>query len=187
MAWVLICFHILTELGHNLQRDEWTFDGSTEVTVNFFSMHAYTYVLGKKLNQIDWLKDQKDEIDLYFSKSTDSTYDEWKDAFGLALYTFALLIKKFGWASMYEFLHDYEKDIDNGTNLPKNNQQKLDQWVIRYSKICGHNLRPHFEKFGLPISESVDEDLWDWAILNKQDGLELTECETDTKVFFSDE
>ncbi len=28
------------EIGHNMQRDEWDFEGCEEVTCNFFSMHA---------------------------------------------------------------------------------------------------------------------------------------------------
>ena len=43
------------ELGHNLQRDQWTFEGSVEVTVNLFSMHACEFVIGNKIIHQKWL------------------------------------------------------------------------------------------------------------------------------------
>jgi hypothetical protein len=63
---------------------------------------------------------------------------------------FAQLIKHFGWDPMYQFLRgiafkkycftwnffkiwiikkDYEYDIKRKSNLPTNNQEKIDQWV----------------------------------------------------------
>ena len=81
--------------------------------------------------------------------------------------TFAQLIKYFGWEPMYKFMADYENDIkNNSNNLPKNNQEKIDQWVIRYSHILQKNIKPHFEMWGLPVTDSVAiilQDLPEWS------------------------
>ena len=98
----------------------------------------------------------------------------------MALVTFAQLIKHFGWQSMYKFMSDYEVDIKNKRNLPKSNQAKIDQWILRYSRIVGRNIRPQFEMFGLPVpnKEKIDKEL---------NGLELwcVEEEKDAEKFFT--
>lgn len=146
------------ELGHNMQRDEWTFDGSVEVTVNFFTLHAYHLLIGKDINQVYWLRDQKNAIK-EFLKRGPATYDDWKSDYGIGLYTFGLLFKHFGWQSIRKFLSEYENDLNSNRNLPCNNQEKLDQWVLRYSKIVGYNIGPYFERFGLPVSRGIHKKL----------------------------
>ncbi len=59
-----------------MQRNEWTFDGSVEVTVNLFSMHACEFVVGNKIIKQKWLRDQIREFEKYFSKQP--TYEDWK-------------------------------------------------------------------------------------------------------------
>ena len=96
----------------------------------------------------------------------------FKDSHGMALMTFAQLIKHFGWNSMQTFMKNYEIDIESGKNLPKNNQEKIDQWVIRYSKIVSRNIKPQFEMFGLPVSDKVDQiliGLKNWCPKEEQD------------------
>lgn len=161
-----------------MQRGEWTFDGSGEVTVNIFSMHANSFVLGQQdVVSQEWPKNVASDFPKYFQKTP--TYEDWKQNCGMALMTFVQLIKHFGWKAMHKFMKDYEHDIEsNRSVLPKNNQEKIDQWVIRYSKIVGRNIKPQFVMFGLPVSESVDAHL---------KGLRLW-CpveEKDPKVFFS--
>jgi hypothetical protein len=91
----------------------------------------------------------------------------------MALMTFAQLIRHFGWDSMRTFMKNYEADIDKqDTSLPKNNQEKIDQWVIRFSKIVSRNIKPQFEMFGLPVSQHVDNDLSGlekWCPLEEKD------------------
>ena len=148
----------LLELGHNMQRDEWTFDGSTEVTVNLFSMHAMMRMLNLDLTEIKWLRDQASSFADYFR--TTPNYSDWQNNFGLALVTFAQLIKHFGWQPMYTFMKNYEIDIANeAATLPVTNQDKIDQWVVRYSQIINLNIKPQFEMFGLSVSDAVDAEL----------------------------
>jgi hypothetical protein len=145
------------ELGHNMQRSEWTFEAATEVTVNLFSMHAFQVIIGKNVNEQKWLLGHYNDFDRYFSKQP--TYTNWKSNYGMALVTFAILIKHFGWPTMYDFMKLYEKDIQNGVNLPKSDQDKIDQWVLRYSKIVSKNIKPHFLMFGLPVTNKYDDEL----------------------------
>ena len=164
-----------SEIGHNLQRDEWTFEGAEEVTVNIFSMHAFETLLGQKVTEIDWLHDQKDGLRTYFSKKQPN-YEDWKSDCCVSVFLFAQLIKNFGWEAMRQFMHEYEEDIASETNLPKSNQDKIDQWVLRYSKIVGKNLTRHFKMYGLPVSNKVDTQLKifpSWCSNEKQNPLDF--------------
>jgi len=162
-----------------MQRDQWTFDGAVEVTVNFFSMHVYHHLFEQKLHDIRWLRQNIKEISEYLDSinKANISYKKWQTKYGVGLYTFALLIKRFGWASMYKFLRDYEEDINNNhESLPVTNTDKIDQWVIRYSNIVGYNLKKHFEKFGLPVSDQVDK---------KIKHLRAVHIDTDPEKFFN--
>merc|ERR1712127_1066625 len=102
-------------------------------------MHAFYHLFNQQdVTQMKWLRDQRKEFAAFFNDNANSppSYAKWKEMFGIGLVTFALLIKHFGWTPMYQFMSDYEKDIQaKASNLPKNNLDKIDQWVIRYSKI----------------------------------------------------
>ena len=165
------------ELGHNMQRGEWTFDGSTEVTVNIFSLHVFHDLLNREVNQVAWLLGAKSAMERYFSNDN-PTYTDWQNDVGVALATFAQLIKHFGWESMYQFMSQYENDIKINNNIPKNNQEKIDQWVIRYSKIVGKNIKEQFKMFGLPVSQNVDDQIINLEIW-------LPENEKNPEIFFA--
>lgn len=140
-----------------MQRDEWTFHGSTEVTVNLFSLHATHMLIGHEVTRAKWLFDQRGNYDKYFSKQPN--YNDWQNDFFMALITFAQMIKHFGWKPMYKFMKDYEYDIEKRLNLPENNQDKIDQWVLRYSRIVSRNIAPHFKMFGLTVSNRCEQAL----------------------------
>jgi hypothetical protein len=148
------------EIGHNMQRSEWTFDGCGEVTVNIFSMNAYQRINGVPILEQTWPRNQMKRFAKFFSKTPD--YKDWKSDCCMALMTFVQLIKHFGWSKMNDFMKQYEDDIKNNKVdvLPgNNNQNKIDQWVIRYSLLVSRNIKPQFEMFGLPVSSNVDEKI----------------------------
>ena len=68
-----------------MQRDEWTFDGSVEVTVNLFSMHAFHCLLDKHVTKQQWLRDQYNNFSKYFSK--EPNYNDWQNDFGIKGFT----------------------------------------------------------------------------------------------------
>ena len=152
-----------------MQRDEWTFEGAGEVTVNIFSMHATQFVVGQSVLEQKWVQGVGQSFDKYFENTP--TYNTWQENVGMALMTFVQLIKHFGWEPMHKFMKNYEVDIaSRASSLPKNNQDKIDQWVLRYSRIIGFNIRPQFMMFGLPVSNFVNDELKDlepWCPLER--------------------
>ena len=130
--------------------------GCGEVTVNIFSMHAMEKIVGLPILKQEFVMDRKNTFSSYFSKTPN--YEDWENDCCMALMTFAQLILHFGWDPMYRFMSDYENDMKNNKEaLPESNQDKIDQWVIRYSKIIQMNIKPQFELWGLPVSDAVDE------------------------------
>jgi hypothetical protein len=64
--------------------------------------------------------------------------------------------QRFGWASLQIFFTNYEKDIANNANtLPKTQQDKIDQWTIRYSRIVGGNVIAHLQYYSIRPTETL--------------------------------
>jgi hypothetical protein len=96
---------IFHELGHNMQRDWWTFEGAEEVTVNIFSLKATEMILGTSPKNSKWLIDQKSSA-LEYLMNPD--FDKWKSDPGVALMIYAQVIEDYGWEAMKKVLSSYE-------------------------------------------------------------------------------
>ncbi|CAF3368235.1 unnamed protein product [Rotaria socialis] len=147
-AWGL--FH---ELGHNMQQGWWTFDGTGEVTVNIFTLHAMDKVCHLETWIHPWLQDQISSTQKYIEKGCN--FDEWKNKPGVALFIYAQLIREYGWQSYKDVFREYEQTKPN----LHSDQEKMDHWIITFSKQVGYNLVPLFKFWGFPISESTVDNL----------------------------
>ena len=58
---------------------------------------------------------------------------------------------------MKKFFRSYQ-DAALGPK-PKTDEEKRDQWMVRYSKIVGRNLGPYFDACGIPVSPSAKADI----------------------------
>jgi hypothetical protein len=108
---------VFHEIGHNMQRDWWTYEGTGEVTVNIFSLKATEIVVGTTPKDSKWLNDQKQKIREYLKKPD---FIKWKADPGIALGIYAQIIEEFGWDTIKKVFSSYEgspKEL-----LPKNNQ-----------------------------------------------------------------
>jgi hypothetical protein len=50
------------------------------------------------------------------------------------------------------------RDLPKGER-PKNDDEKRDQWMLRFSKAVGKNLGPFFETWGVPTSETARKEV----------------------------
>jgi hypothetical protein len=147
-AWAF--FH---EIGHNHQMPEWTFDGAGEVTVNLFTMYVHDKVckrtdLGTELtNQAERNK----KIKPYFDSG--AKFQDWKSDPFLALCMYIQLQQAFGWEAFQDVFEEYRKLPQ--AERPKNDDEKRDQWMVRFSRRAGKNLGPFFEVWGVPISAAA--------------------------------
>ena len=146
------------EFGHNHQSRAWTFDGSVEVTVNYFTLYVMEKLCGlapgearAELTKENRLGRLRKYID------SGASFDEWKSDPFLALNMTVQLRDEFGWEPFLRAISEYRKIP--AADLPKDDLEKRDQWMIRLSRNTGKNLGPFFEKWGVPTSQSAKDSL----------------------------
>jgi hypothetical protein len=149
------------EIGHNHQDALWTFNGTVEVTENLFSL----YVSEKMCNL--YPKDnihsgvlpvnRVKKLDRYLANG--AQFDEWKKDPFLALYMYSMIQEEFGWQPFTDIFAEYRAADES--DLPKNDDQKRDQWMVRMSKRLGKNLGPYFDAWGVPVSTAAKESIAD--------------------------
>ena len=143
------------EIGHNMQRGEWTFEGTTEVTTNIFTLYNMEKMI--KIAPIDnqILKEHRIKYKSYLKKGGD--FEEWKKDPFIALMTYLKLQEKFGWNAYKSVFAQYNSLPD--AQKPRNNQDKIDTWVRIFSKTVKMNLFPYFRKWAWPVSDKVNSEL----------------------------
>jgi len=142
------------ELGHNHQRPDFTFEGTGEVTNNVLALYVYHQVLGKDpyIGHSAITRDAQKEHIQEIKKARDK-FSVWKTEPFVALTTYAQLIDGFGWEAWRKYLHSFA-DASFGAT-PKDDDDRRDQFLVRYSKIVNKNLGPFFEAWGIPVSSGA--------------------------------
>ena len=127
-----------------MERDEWEFP---EATVNIFTLYGLERLHGLNLTSL-----------VYRIKGMPSFF-----------YVAFYWIQRFGWQSLQTFFSKYEIDIANKVNLPKNAQDKIDQWAIRFSRIVGGNVIKHLEAYDIyPSKYLIAEQLAGLPVLDTE-------------------
>ncbi len=129
------------------------FDGTGEVTVNIFTLHAMDKICHLQTWIHTWLKDQISSTKKYIEKG--SKFSEWKEKPGVALFIYAQLVREYGWQNYKDVFRKYEKTQPNLDS----DQEKMDHWITIFSRQVDYNLVPLFKFWGFPISKSTIDDL----------------------------
>jgi hypothetical protein len=146
---------IFHELGHNHQVKDWTFEGTGEVTCNLFSFYIYDKLCGVKPRDYVHGRGTVPVIELhkkYFATGKPS-YERWMADPFTALCMYAQLQDAFGWEPYQKVFAEYRALPDG--QRPKTEQERRDQWMMRFSKTVGKNLAPFFTRWGVPISDAA--------------------------------
>jgi hypothetical protein len=69
------------------------------------------------------------------------------------------LIEQFGWEPFTKVFTEYRALADD--QRPRTDDQKRDQWLIRFSKAVERDLGPFFQAWGVPVSDSAREAVAD--------------------------
>lgn len=146
------------ELGHNHQSDLWTFDGTVEVTVNLFTLYAYDRVVGSRPADRRFDAEQCLKVYQEFSKKGKG-FGRWSDEPFTALAMYAQLQNAFGWQAFKNVFRAYQQIPAN--QRPRSQQEKRDQWMIRFSREVGRNLGPFFEAWTVPTTPSARASIAD--------------------------
>lgn len=68
----------------------------------------------------------------------------------------------FEWETYKKVLAEY-RQIPR-SQRPRSEQEKRDQWMIRFSKAAGQNLGPFFTAWGVPVSEEAKLEVRDLPV-----------------------
>jgi hypothetical protein len=122
-----------------------------EVTVNIFSLYV-NEVLYNRVPGHDGLKPEsrKQIMDRFFAQPL---FEQWKRDHLLALIMYAQLSEGFGWDAYRRVFAEYLDLPDH--QRPQNDDQKRDQWMVRFSRTVGHNLGPFFQLWRIPVSDQA--------------------------------
>jgi len=146
------------ELGHNHQRGDFTFDGTTEVTNNVLGLHVFEAVLGKdKTIGHTEVTPEAQKKHIAEIRKASNKFALWKKEPFLALTTYIQLVDGFGWDAWKSYLYSFS-DTAFGP-APKNDDEKRDQFLVRYSKITKKNLGPFFDFWGIPVSSTAKAEV----------------------------
>ncbi len=146
------------ELGHNHQRGDFTFDGTGEVTNNVIGMYTIYSVLGKDpLTAHGAITPAKLAEHIRDIKKAGDKFALWKKEPFLALTTYIQLVEGFGWDAWRNYLYSFANPSFGPA--PKTDEEKRDQFLVRYSKITGKNLGDFFDFWGIPVSSSAKAEV----------------------------
>lgn len=130
------------EMGHNHQNRDWTFDGSVEVTVNFFSLYNMELICGKKPRQTAKMDSASLRRRVEKWMADGRPFDQWKRDPFLALDFFVGLQEKYGWDAFIKLFAEYRALPQS--ERPKTDADKRRQWCERFSRIVGEDQTKEF-------------------------------------------
>jgi hypothetical protein len=141
------------ELGHNHQASPWTFSGTGEVTNNVLVLYVLDQVckLGARAFERPAKECPPERIRKHLAEG--APFEKWKADPWLALASYVQLQAGFGWEPFKKVFAEYRAAAP-GT-LPRNDDEKRDQWMTRFSRAAGRNLGPFFQAWGIPTSEAA--------------------------------
>ncbi|RMH13652.1 MAG: hypothetical protein D6695_03385 [Planctomycetota bacterium] len=149
------------ELGHNHQHSDWTFAGTGEVTCNLFSLYIIDTLCvpgeGSRGHQ-----GVRGDVGLDQYLADGAPFDQWKRKPFLALRMYIQLADAFGWDAYKRIFAEYRSLSDR--DRPKSDEEKRDQWMVRFSRTVGRNLGPFFQAWGVPTSQEARDAIADLPV-----------------------
>ena len=141
------CWGFYHEMGHNFQQPEWTWSDFGEVTNNLFSLYGTETFNGalvgahpamtaaEMANRVHAIA-AAPGAEKYYAK------DPW-----YPLTMFWLLRHDFGWTPFTQMFAAFRALPDS--ERPHTEQEKHDQFLVRFSRLVGHNLTPYLSAWGV--------------------------------------
>lgn len=142
------------ELGHNHQWLPWVLQGTTESSVNLWSVYVSETLLSiprETAHPSITTAMRNKRVQDYIAGGR--KYATWgADAF-LPLEMYLQLQEGFGWAPYQGLFADY--NALSAAQSPSADQDKVDQWTLRFAQKVNKNLGPFFTSWGLPVSAAI--------------------------------
>ncbi len=149
------------ELGHNHQHPDWTFNGTVEVTCNLFTLYVREKATNITPRMAFMDRGRRPGPEVFYDEQkripASQKFIKWKADPFLALAMYVQLQEAFGWEAYLKVFKEYKQL--SSSERPKNDDEKRDQWMVRFSKIIGYNLGTFFDEWGVPVSAEAKRDI----------------------------
>ena len=150
------------EVGHNHQVGDWTFDGAVEVTVNLFTLYVHEFLCGIQVAENERGSAAFRAAQMARYDFDDPDFEQWKREPFLALVMYEQMQQAFGWDAYRHVFATYRALPD--AERPKNDDEKRDQWLVRFSRQVRRNLGPFFEAWRILTSQTARNSIADLPV-----------------------
>lgn len=158
------------ELGHEYEQSPMLFSGTSEVITNVYSLYIEEYFgnPSRLLEQTNGQDYYEHAFDYLNSENPNKKFSDNGHFESLVL--FSQLQLAFGW-DLFTDLQIHYREMDDD-QLPRTDQQKIDEFVVKSSEFSGKNLLEFFEKWVIGHSDEAikrveemdlprpDTDIW---------------------------
>lgn len=123
--------------------------------MNLFTLYVRERACHMSLDQ--WIKKEDRKKRIADHIVAGAPFDKWKGDPFLALLQYVQLQEEFGWGAFQRVFAQYRDAPPEA--LPKNDDEKRDQWMVRFSREVNCNLGPFFEMWGVPVSKEARDSI----------------------------
>ncbi len=141
------------EIGHNHQFADWSWSGTGECTVNIWSVYAMQHASGRAPltgHPAITPTERQRRIDQYIAGGRNWSRDH---SVWTCLETFLQLQEGFGWSLFLTLDRDYMALAE--ADRPRTESERIQQWVIRSSRVANRNLAPFYTAWGFPLTDAT--------------------------------
>jgi hypothetical protein len=141
------------ELGHQAQNPLWSFEGAAEPTANLFALYVIEKLchIPVASNPVASQEFRAAQMAKYNFAKPD--FERWKQDQWIGTTTYVQMQQAFGWETFESVFAQYLKLPES--QQPKSDDEKRDQWMVRFSRQVHRNLGPFFQAWGIPTSETA--------------------------------
>ena len=141
------------ELGHNHQWMPSTLPGTTETGCNFASVYLMEDLVGVEGHGSVDPEQRAARMESYFADGSNiANWSVW-----IALDTYLIVKEEWSWQPITDALAAYY-DLPS-SQVPSNDVEKFNAWVLHISNTTGHNLAPYHAAWGFPLTQDTFDAL----------------------------
>ncbi|MEO3407046.1 M60 family metallopeptidase [Mucilaginibacter sp. CAU 1740] len=146
------------ELGHHHQFFDLDFPGTTEVTVNLYTMYIFDKVLHKGIYNHEGMSNMAEVLQKIKTYLADKpSYEKWRADPFLALSMYIQIIDRFGWDPIRKANVIYRNLPKE--QYPKTDQDKRDLWFTTICQTTNSNLSRFFDVWKIPVSDNAKKQV----------------------------
>ena len=150
------------EMGHNAHNPLWIFQGANEPTAQLFTVYVYEKLCHIPVESNFHASKEVRAAEMAEYNFAHPDFEQWKSDDWLALTMYVEMQQAFGWDAYKRVFAEYLKLPES--QWPKTDDEKRDQWMVRFSRQVGRNLGPFFQAWGVPTSEAARKSIEDLPV-----------------------